>query len=254
MQELCRLLFELSNEDRLSILFEIRKTPMKLSRISDKFHVTVPETARNVSRLSEVNLIVKDVEGAYHLTPFGEEALRLLPGLQFLSKNKKYFLSHTLSKLPQEFATGLGALEDCKPAKELTEMLFVCENLIREAQQYVWFMADQILASMVPLAVEAVKRGVEFKKLLPRNADIPDDILKMANDTIFDQAARLGKFESRYLDTIDIVIFISEREVAAICFPDLEGKFDYLGFTSKSELTHSWSKSLYSYYWNSAKR
>jgi predicted transcriptional regulator len=254
MQELCKLLFELSNEDRLTMLIELKKTPMKLSRISDKFTFTVPETARNVSRLSAANLIIKDVEGAYHLTPFGEEALRLLPGLQFLSKNKKYFISHTLTELPQEFATSLGALKDCRAVNELTEMLYIIENLIREAQQYVWFMSDQLLASGLPLAVEAVKRGVEFKKLMPKNANIPENILKIANDPIFEQASSSKRFESRYLERVDIAIFISEKEVGAICFPDLEGRFDYSGFTSKSELTHSWSKSLYSYYWNISKR
>jgi predicted transcriptional regulator len=115
-------------------------------------------------------------------------------------------------------------------------------------------VSDQLLASGLSIAVEAVKRGVEFKKLMPKNANIPEKILKIANDPIFEQASISKRFESRYLERVDIAIFISEKEVGAICFPDLEGRFDYSGFTSKSELTHSWSKSLYSYYWNIAKR
>jgi predicted transcriptional regulator len=254
MQDLCKLLFELSNEDRFCILSKLRSTPMKLTRVAEKFQVTVPETARNLSRLNEANLIAKDFEGLYHLTPFGEEALRLLSGLQFLSKNKKYFISHTLGKLPQESAISLGALEESKPVKEMTEMFFVFEKIFREAQEYVWFSADQILASILPLIVDGIKRGVEFKKLMPSNVHIPDDMAKMVNDPIFDQAARMGKLESRYLDNLDVVIFISEKEVSAICFPDPEGKFDYLGFISKSEMAHSWCKSLFSNYWNLSKK
>jgi predicted transcriptional regulator len=240
--------------DRLNILLELRKTPMKLSHVSKKFDFTVPETARNISRLHEASLIAKDVEGAFHLTPYGEEALAILSGFRFLSEHPKYFATHTVSALPPEFATGLGALENSKEIKELTTMLFNVENLLREAQQYIWFIADQILASALPLYVEAVERGVEIKKLMPRNANVPEGILKMANDPVFERAARAKKLESRYLNRIDVAIFLSEKEVAGICFPDLEGNFDYLGFTTRSESALAWSKSVFSYYWDRAKR
>jgi predicted transcriptional regulator len=96
---MCRLLFELSNEDRLRILRELGKNPMKLSRVSERFDFTVPETARNMSRLVEADLISKDLDGCFHLTPFGEQALRFLPGYEFITKHKKYLKTHTLSTL-----------------------------------------------------------------------------------------------------------------------------------------------------------
>ncbi len=254
MQGFCELLFELSNEDRLSILRELRKNPMKLSHLSERFGFTVPETARNISRLSEASLIIRDADGSYRLTPFGEEALQLLPGFEFLSKNKSYFTTHTLSALPREFVVSLGALEKYKPISELTTILHNVEKAMSEAEEYFWFMSDQLLASGLPIAVEAVKRGVAFKKLLPRNVNIPDDVLAMANNPVFEIAAREKKFESRYLDRVDVAIFLSEKEVAAICFPETQGRLDYLGFTTKDELAHKWSKSLFSYYWDKAKR
>src|SRR4030066_1779459 len=110
MQDLCNLLFELSNVDRLNILTVLKKKPMKLSHVSKRFGFTVPETARNVSRLQEANLIAKNVNGAFHLTPIGEEALQLLQGFKFLSKHKKYFTTHTLNPLPPEFISGIGSL------------------------------------------------------------------------------------------------------------------------------------------------
>ena len=102
--------------------------------------------------------------------------------------------------------------------------------------------------------MEAVKRGISFKKLLPIKVNIPDDVLAMANNPVFESAARQKKFESRYLERIDVAIFLSEREVAAICFPATKGGFDYLGFTAKDELACKWSKSLFSYFWDRAKR
>ena len=253
MQDLCNLLFELSNVDRLNILLELKKTPMKLSHVSKKFDFTVQETSRNISRLHDANLIFKDVNGAFHLTPYGEEALKLIPGFEFLSKHKKYFTTHTLSALPPEFTISIGAIANCKFISEVTEGLYNFENMLREAKEYVWVIADQILASALPLTMEAVKRGVEFRKILPRNANTPEGILALANDPVFEQAARVQKLESRYLDKVDVVVFISEK-VAAIGFPNLEGKFDYLGFSSREDIAHKWLKSLYLYYWNKAKR
>ena len=253
MQDLCNLLFELSNVDRLNMLTELKKKPMKLSHVSKRFGFTVPETARNISRLHEANLIAKDVNGTFHLTPIGEEALQLLPGFKFLSKHKKYFTTHTLNTLPPEFISGIGSLANCKFVDELTESLFIFENMIREANEYVWILADQILASALPLISEAVTRGVEFRKILPRNANIPESILALANDPVFDRAARAHKLESRYLDKVDVVVFVSDK-AAAISFTDLEGRFDYLDFIAKDDVAHVWLKSLYSYYWNRAKR
>jgi len=254
LQELCNLLFELSNVDRLNILRELKKTPMKLSRVSERFDFTVPETARNISRLSEANLIVKDVDGLFHLTPFGEEALRLLPGFDFLSKHQKYFKTHTLSTLPPEHASNVSALADSKFINSVTETIYNTENMMREAQEFIWVIMDQILASALPIIKEAVTRGVEFRKILPRNAGIPKSILALSNDPVFEKAARAQKLESRYLDKVEVAILLSEKEVAAIAFPNLEGKFDFIGFRAESESALKWSKSLFSYYWDRAKR
>jgi hypothetical protein len=60
----------------------------------------------------------------------------------------------------------MSALEKCKVVNEVTVMLHKIENMIRGAGEYVWFVADQLLASGLSMAVEAVKRGVEFRKIL----------------------------------------------------------------------------------------
>ena len=246
-------MFELSNIDRLDILILLRKKRLKLSHIAKKLKFTVPETARNVSRLCEVNLIAKDVQGDFHLTSYGKQTLVLLKGFNFITNYRGYFETHTVSTLPVEYQIGIGILENSTFENKLTTMLFNIENLIRDSKEYVWFVSDQLLASGLPLAVEAVKRGVEFKKILPRDISIQQDILTIANNPIFEKAARANKFESRYLDIIDVALFISEQ-VALISFPNAENKFDYLGFIITNEDAHRWTKDLYRYYWDKAKR
>jgi hypothetical protein len=46
---------------------------------------------------------------------------------------------------------------------------------------------------------------------------------------------------------------MSDAEVAALSFPNLAGRLDYLGFRAKDESIHRWSSALFGYYWNMAK-
>jgi predicted transcriptional regulator len=251
VRDLCTLLFELSNEDRLRILRELKKTPMKLSHVSEKCNFTVPETARNITRLGEASLIVKDVEGCFHLTPYADEALKLLPSFEFLSKHKKYFKTHTFSKLPIEYASSIGVLNSSEFTDQISIVLFNGEKLIREAREFVWIIVSEILTSSLPLFAEAYNRGLDFKKIMPRNAMVPPDILALARDPIFERAARAKRLESRYLDEVDVTLVLSERE-ASIGFKTCEGNNDYAGFRTSDESAIKWAKSLFLHYWERA--
>jgi predicted transcriptional regulator len=253
-QPLCDLLFELSNEDRLNILLELQKNPLKLSHISEKFNFTVPETARNVSRLTDSNLITKDSEGRFRLTTIGQQAIKLLPSFEFLCKNQSFLQSRILSELPAEFEAGIGALKNATLVKEVTTTIYNVEKMISEADEYILALVDQLLARAVELSVEAVQRGVELQKIVLRNAVIPPDVIKLASNPVFEQAARAKKLESRYLDKVDVTILMSEKELAILAFPNLRGEFDFMGFHSKDERVLNWSKALFSYYWRQAKR
>jgi predicted transcriptional regulator len=148
----------------------------------------------------------------------------------------------------------VGVFQKSEYVNEVTATLFNIENMIKEAKEFVWISVDQILASALPLFVDAIARGVEVKKLMLRNAVIPSSIITLANDPVFDQAARAKKLESRYLDNLDVVITMSEKEVAAISFQNTEGKFDYSSFRTNNEDALNWTKSLFLYYWGKAKR
>jgi predicted transcriptional regulator len=252
-QDTCDLLFELSNVDRLNILLEIKKSPMRISQVSKKFKSTVPETSRNILRLHAAKLISKDSQGIFHLSPYGEEALSILQGFFFISNNRSYFENHTPSKLPQEFATGIGSLLNSNFTRDITHSMFNVEKTIRESQEFILVMVDQLLATGVQLAGEAITRGVEFKKISPQTMIIPAEIQDLVDNPVFQKGARAKKAESRYLDKVDVTIITSEKELAILAFPNFEGKFDFVGFHSTNDSALNWARSLFLYYWNKAK-
>ena len=252
MKSYNRLLFELSSTDRLDILFLLKKTSLRLSRISSKLGFTVQETSRNITRLSKAKLIIKDVDGSFHLTPYGEEVLSLLSGYSFLFENRKYFGTHTLVELPKIFRTSLGVLDGCEFVNDVMAAFHNVEKMIGNAEEFVWILTDQVLASTIPYLTKAIERGVTFRLLMPRDYVPSCDVRELVNNPIFEKASRTGKLENRFLEKIDVFLCLSGNEVAAMAFPRLKGGFDYTGFRAKNEAVMEWSKTIFTYYWNKA--
>jgi len=252
MENFNSLLFELSSIDRLDILILLKKTPMKLSHISSKLEFTVQETSRNIIRLSEAKLIAKDVGGVFHLTPYGEETLSLLSGFSFLFKNREYLMTHTLSEFPKQFRASLGILDDFEFVSDVMIAFHNIENMIAKAERFVWILSNQVLASTIPYLLQELEREGEFRLLMSKDYVPSNSIRELVTHPIFAKATRSKKLESRFLDKIDVFLCLSEKEVAALAFPNIEGRLDYTGFKAESELAVEWSKALYTYYWNKA--
>ncbi|MFQ6123652.1 MAG: hypothetical protein ACE5R6_03475 [Candidatus Heimdallarchaeota archaeon] len=122
------------------------------------------------------------------------------------------------------------------------------ENMIQEAQEYVWILSTQILMSTQPLLVEAVKRGVEFRLILPEDMTPPPDYKPSGLKTEL--------IKLRILNRIDVSIAMSEKE-GGICFPTINGRLIYEGFIGTppkiDERSHKWFKDLFLYYWERSK-
>ena len=246
------LLFELSSIDRLDILMLLRKNPLKLSHISSKLNSTVQETSRNITRLSDAKLIVKDVDGTFHVTPYCDEALNLLSGFKFLFKNRDYLTTHVLAGLPRRFRAGLGILDSFELVNDVMVAFHNVENMIAEAEKFVWILTNQVLVSALPYLAKAIERGAEFRLLMPKDYMPSKSVRELVTHPVFAKAARTKKLESRFSDKVDVFLCLSEKEVAALAFPNLEGKLDYIGFRAESETAVEWSAALYTYYWNKA--
>jgi predicted transcriptional regulator len=246
------LLFELSSTDRLDILFLLKKTPLTLSHISKKLDFTVQETSRNITRLTEAEIIGKDVNGAFHLTPYGEESLNLLSGFKFLFKNRNYFTAHVLTELPERFRASLGVLEGCDYVNDVMVAFHNVENMIAKAEKHVWILTNQVLASTIPYLTQAVERGTQFRLMMPKDYMPSKDVRELVSNPAFKKASRAKKLENRFLDKVDVFLCLSEKEVAALSFPNLEGRLDYMGFKSKNKTVVDWTTALYAYYWEKA--
>jgi predicted transcriptional regulator len=251
MERLCNLLFELSNEERLTILTHLKQEPMKLTRLSQILKYTPQEASRNVSRLSEARLIRRDSDGTYYLSTLGEEALRLLDGYRFLSEHSEYFSTHTLRDIPGELTDRLGALVNAEQPREIMSTLSTVEDMMAEAEEYVLTIADSILMSYISLELESVMRGVKNRTINQRGLqNSPELETVLRREKVVLAAAGVSKFlEERWLDRVDVYLVMSEREVAGITFRTNDGGFDHMHFSGSDPRFHGWCKDLFEYYW-----
>ena len=254
MEALHEFLFELASGDRLNILLLLEKEPLRLSNLSKKLNSTVQETSRNTSRLTEARLIAKETDGSFRLTAYGEETLNLLEGFSFLSKHREYFLTHTLSTLPKQFSNSLASLCGCELIDDVMVAFSNVESMIQQAEEHVWILSNQILVSTIPKLEEALERGVEFRLILPLGVTPPKDALERMLSPVFFEAIKKGKFENRFLEKIDVLICLSEKELGALAFLNIEGKMDYRGFRATDEMSFNWARALFSHYWNASTR
>ena len=251
LEKLCNLLFELSSEDRLTMLTLLREEPMKLTHLSQRLKYTPPEASRNLSRLSEAKLIERDSDGVYHLSPFGEEALRLLDGYRFLSEHSEYFSTHMLRDIPGEFTDRLGALVNAEQPREIMSTLSTAENMVEEAEEYVLTIADSFPMSWIPLELESIMRGVKNRTIVQRGLQMSPELDAVTRREEAVLAARgMGKLlEIRYVDRVDVFLMMSEKEVGGITFRTVGGGFDHMHFSGSDSRFHGWCKDLFEYYW-----
>lgn len=253
MEHLCDLLFEVSNEDRLGILRRLEKEAKNVTGLSRELGLTTQESSRHLSRLGDVGLTSKDAEGHHHLTSYGRLILKQLQGLEFTALHRDYFKSHSLAGLPSEFASRIGELGGSNYVDEVMVTVHNVENILQEAEEYVLNINMPYIASAFPLIREAYKRGVVGRFLHTKDLKIPpsmrDERERFLNDESIEKIRRAGVQEERLTDEVDLILYMSEKEVAIIAFPMLNGRFDFLGFSSGDERTHRYCRDVFQHCW-----
>jgi predicted transcriptional regulator len=240
MKQLCDLLFEFSSAERMNIMQSLLKKRLKLSQVSKNLDMTVTEASRHLQRLSDIQLIEKDADGAFGPTSYGRAAVRLLSGLDFVSDNYDYFLEHEVLGLPDAFVDRIGALSYANLNTDIVRVLAYVNDMFQEAEEYMWVMSySYSLPSAIPIVEERLEKGVTLRTIVPK------DLVQQTRDP----KTMLGPW--RVLPELDLRLMITDKE--AMCsLPSLDGKPDYTSYIGKDQRFHSWCKDLYLYYWEQA--
>jgi predicted transcriptional regulator len=247
------LFFELSNEDRYGILLVLQKKAMRITDIAKEMDINNPEARRHLTRLSTVSLIKRDVEGLYHLTPYGETCLLLFDEFDFLSSNREYFKTHTLSGVPDQYIKRVGELKETRCFNNALDFFRFIEKLFRESKEYVWLLVDQFPMNSLTSIIDSIERGVKLRFIETRDRVLNPDLDALSSEESHALSRTRGTplVEQRMIDEVDLCMFISDS-LCVFAFPTSEGKFDYIGFVGTDKLALNWCRELYNYYWDEA--
>jgi predicted transcriptional regulator len=249
-ERICELYFELSNETRINILRILNGGPLNLTNLSKELGVTTQECSRHLSRLVEAKLLEKTPDGHYRVSPYGELMIRTTRGQSFIVEHRDYFSTHTLGALPDEFVGRIGELSKCEYIEDVMVVFQNIERMFREAEEQAMRITDQYLLLAVPASKASTERGVKFRIITIKDIAYPPDFTETTAS--FEKWLQEGRFTPREADRIDVFLAMSERAVAALSFPGRDGRFDYLGFTSRDEAALKWCRDLFEYYWERA--
>lgn len=252
MEELAELYSLLASEDRLILLTEISRKPLKMTQLAPKISATAQETSRHLARLKDANLIDKDPDGNYRLTAFAKLVMHYLPAFTFLLKNKQYFLNHDITFLPEQFLTRLGDFLYSQYGDKVSNIFTHGRDVIFEAENYVWLMADQNILTTYQDYHKIVNKELSLRMMLPPNRMRYEDFepIKTASDLKLE----IREIKEQEQGNVPVSIAMNEK-IAGVCFPDLKGQIDFnSGFrgTSNTEF-HGWCRDLFEYYWSKSK-
>ena len=241
--ETCDLFFELSNEDRLKILFHITEKPDNITTIAKSLELSTQEVSRHISRLVDQKIAKRDNQGSIHIDGFGYLVLSALPYFQFFSKHRGYFNNHPLVDIPREFVSRMYELEDSilitDPMTVFQRIQLMCD----QAEEYIYRLTDKRLNMIYENVQSAVDRGIEFRLIEPK--DYKPSPGSKTNP-------RVSPSKTRTLDVIPIFLAFSEKEVAGVSFPLENDMFDYQSFSSTDPRAVRWCRDVYEYYWGKA--
>jgi predicted transcriptional regulator len=154
--------------------------------------------------------------------------------------------------LPKQFEVSLGMLENSEAVNDVMLAFHNVEEMIAKAQEYVFIVTTQILASTVPYLTQALERGAEFKLIMPKDYNPTQSTRQIMSNPVFPKAIRANRMDLRLLDSVSVFLCLSEKEVAALGFPNIDGKLDYNCFKTAKEPAVQWAKTLFEYFWSEA--
>jgi len=159
-----KLFFELASESRLLILQKLQKENMKMNEIARRLDMTATEAFRQLQRLSEAALVQKQPDGTFSITSYGKLVLQLLSAYDFVSKHRKYFLSHNVWHIPTQFVNRLGELSKAELILDAMDNINKGEKMFISAKQYAWGIAEgRIPELMNPVMDKKSRKGLKSR-------------------------------------------------------------------------------------------
>ncbi|MBS1268605.1 MAG: hypothetical protein MAG458_01336 [Nitrosopumilus sp.] len=241
---------ELASEVRLKILFDMLEKPSRLTTLSKKFDASPQEIHRNLERMLNSNLIIKQGNNFYSLTTYGKAVCTQIHSFSFLSQNKDYFKTHNFETLPSKFLRRIGDLNNSQEITGVSKVLETWKKIYKTADNHIFNVLYETPLELMDLVVKRVKQGIKYHHIISENASIPKGRRNLLEKSGFNDILNSEKIQRRMLKHVNISIVLNEHS-AGIMFPDSSGNPDLRSmFYSTNKYFREWCLDYFKYCWN----
>ena len=234
------LFTELSSENRLAILQLLDEKPMTFTSLIKDIDMNSAEASRQLSRLTESQLIEKKGDGKYYNTLFGKLVISTISNLNFISEKSDYFRNHDTAQIPLDLLRQIDALSSGEIITGVYNILNTHEKLGEGIKSYVWYMSDGFPKTHLPNVEKKLEEGKEIRVILPKDLRSP----------LMLSEKNRKKIEIKVSDEVKISIIVSDN-FSMLELPGQDGKIDQnTAIFGYDDRFREWCKKLFQYYWD----
>jgi predicted transcriptional regulator len=249
LEDYAQYFLEVSSEQRLKIIQLLNQKAYRLSEIAKIIDATKPEVHRNLERLENSGLIMKNSDGNFVLTTLGQIILGLAPNFAFVIDNKKYFVDHTIDSLPKKFISRFGELFESKLLTSYVDVLEYWKKIYQNSEKYIYNILYDVpyFDDFVKPIASKLSQGVKVKSIFYEKAIVSDS----RSDTIKKLKKHIenGDIQRMMTKTISAAVVLNEKQ-SCLIFPNLDGKLDAgYAFVGESPEFHQWCHDYFNYSW-----
>ncbi|MFX0005582.1 MAG: transcriptional regulator FilR1 domain-containing protein [Promethearchaeota archaeon] len=253
--DLYDLLFEFSHKERFKVLKCLYYDGKRHTDLQKELEIPGSEISRHLRRLSEKDLVTKDVNNKYHITNIGKIFIRMMDIFEVSLIHRNFFNSHEITSIPVHLIFQLGKLKNVEFGNKTMENMEIFENLVKNSERFLYAITDQYQKSLLKEVEKKMRdQPLKIKALVDSNLlksyNIPDGWSKLFKDPKIFFQEMLENI--RILDEIKISIIVSDK--GAILFLSKDGEIDYSQcLIDNHESFIKWTKEIFKWYWEKGK-
>ncbi len=245
-----KIFLELASATRCAILLKLSNSPMRLSSIARELNISIQDAHRNMMRLVNAGIVVKNPDSKFTLTEYGRLIVNELSYFRFLSNLKALMGRYTLSHLPRRFMIRLGELTNCKIINGVSSVLEKLKMLESNAREYLNIIVAQAWYDEGNIILDLVEKGVDIRIILTGRTLFPKEIFESDIVKRIHYHDKKGNIKSRFIDHTAIALYISETQAGIIPLThDMNFDMNVL-LISNDESFHTFCSDIFNYYWH----
>ncbi len=149
-------------------------------------------------------------------------------------------------------------------AEMLWALLTELEQMVYEAEEYIWVISDEVDSSHIEITNAKVSEGLKLKFIMPKKlvqtTKFTSEMLlcprcrkQLVEDEKTFKEKGCGYCERRQLEEICLSLFINEKTVC-VSLRRIGDVMDYAAFFGRDEKFRKWSRDVFLYFWERAER